>query len=137
MIIRSFDAEIACEFAEMVPRNWGIDWKEWLSDHRNVMVVDGENVGMATFEYPGFYNVHWFFTARGREALNLAKEMLDYFFVTSDAKVVRGLTPKSIKGARWLARKVGFKSHGFLEYADEPYELFILTKEDFYKGNDD
>lgn len=135
LIERSFDPKLAKQFAEIVPRNAGVDWAEWLKDTRNVMALKGENVGMATFEYPGVYNVHWFFTARGKEALQLAKEMLDYFFQNYDVKTIRGLTPVSIKGARWLARQIGLKSYGILEYPDdEPYELFCMTKEEFYNG---
>lgn len=132
-MIRSFDPELAYKFAGMLPRNNGMDWQAWLDNHRNVMLVEGENIGMGTYEYPGLYNVHWFYTVRGREALNLAKEMLDHLFTNYDVQAVRGLTPVEVKGARWLARQVGLTSYGILEFPDGPYELFCMTKDEFYK----
>ena len=131
---RSFDLEVAKKFGGMLPRNESMDWQRWVDNHDNVMLVDDENVGMATAEYPGLHTVHWFYTVRGREALNLARKMLDRLFTEHKAQAIRGLTPVEIKGARWLARQVGLKSYGILEFPDGPYELFCLTKEEFYNG---
>jgi hypothetical protein len=128
---RSFDPVIAKNAVEVIEQNKGLDWQLWLDDHRNVMLVDGGDVGMATFEYPGFYNLHWFFESRGRAAIKQAHAMMDKFFKDFDVSVVRGLTPIDIKPARWLARQIGFKSYGTVEYPDGPYELFIMTKQEF------
>lgn len=104
------------------------------------MVVDDGDVGMGTFEYPGLYNVHWFFKSRGKAALLQARAMLDYLFTNFEVQAVRGLTPMNdtenirYAGARYLARQVGLKSMGILEFSDGPYELYCMTKEDFYNG---
>ena|SRR5690349_4767935 len=110
------------------------DYSGWLEDDRNIMAVDGKDTGLATYNYPGVYSVHWFFKSRGRDALNQARAMLDWLFQNSDAKAVRGLTKEHIKAARWLARQIGFTSYGIIEFADGPYELFCMTKEEFYNG---
>jgi hypothetical protein len=132
---RSYNPKVLGE-AVLRYKGWdeeaGFDPKEWLDIDENLMLVDGENVGLLTCEYPGLYNGHWFFTARGREALYMAAKMLSYAFEVHNARAIRGLTPLSLRNARWLAKQLGFKSHGTLEYHDrEPEELMILTKEDF------
>jgi hypothetical protein len=131
-LIRSFDPELAKNAAGDDPRNESIDWQEWLDDYKNVMVVDGDDVGLGTFEYPGVYNVHWFFVSRGKYAKKMALEMLDYFFTNHDVKALRGLTPTNLRGACWLARQLGFKSYGTFEFAYGPCELFCMTKDEFY-----
>jgi hypothetical protein len=134
MIERSFDITKMQEAFKLTPgRNEGIDCQAWLDSPGNIMWVEGDNVGLATFEYPGVYNAHWFFNVRGRQALALAKAMLDHHFKETDARTIRGLTPVEYKGARWLARQIGMKSYGELEFPDGPYEMFFLTREDFYK----
>jgi hypothetical protein len=137
MIIRSFDPEVMKHGFELSPEKMpsSFSYEGWLEDTRNVMLVKGENVGLATHEYPGVYTVHWFFTERGRGAINLAKEMLDELFKTTDAQTIRGLTPVDLKAARWLAKQVGLKSHGVMEFADgKECEVMFITKEEFYNN---
>jgi hypothetical protein len=138
MITRSFDPEVMkTAFTlspEPMPRE--VSYEDWVGNVKNFMLVENDNVGLATYEYPGVYTVHWFFTARGREALKLAKRMLAVLFESSDAKVIRGLTPVDLKAARWLAKQVGLTSHGVLTFADgKQCELMFVTKEEFYNGH--
>lgn len=112
-----------------------MSYEEWTSDSHNYMFVEGDNVGLATHEYPGVYTVHWFFTERGRGAINMARKMLDALFNASDAQTIRGLTPKDLKAARWLAKQVGLTSHGIVEFSDgKQCELMFITKEEFYNN---
>jgi hypothetical protein len=137
MITRSFDPEVMKKAFELSPEPMpsGVSYEDWVGDINNFMLVEGDNVGLATYEYPGVYTVHWFFTARGREALKLAKRMLAVLFESSDARVVRGLTPVDLKAARWLAKQVGLTSHGVLTFADgKQCELMFVTKEEFYNN---
>lgn len=137
MIERSYDPDIlakAMNSCKQIENH--INPKDWLND-KNIMLVSGNDVGLATYEYDGFYTVHWFFgDSRGRAAINLAREMLDYGF-KAGIKVYRGVTRTDIRPARYLARKVGFKSYGMLHYVGDeiPHELFIMTKDEFYKGS--
>lgn len=94
------------------------------------MYVQDESVGLARKEYPGVYTVHWFYTVKGRAAINMAKEMLRKLFEETDAVTVRGLTKADLKPARWCARQVGMKSHGVLSVNNEEYELFIIKKDE-------
>jgi hypothetical protein len=103
----------------------------WLGDDKNVMYdVDG-NVGLATYDYPGCYTAHWFFKVRGKEALDLAFRMYDDLFNNQGAVVVRGITPIGLKGARYLAKRIGFVSMGFIETDNGVEEIMCLSKEDF------
>jgi hypothetical protein len=113
--------------------------KEWVANRNNCLFVQGWNVGLATYEYEGLYNVHWFFDdAKGREALSLARAMLKELFETTTARAVRGMTRTHMRGVRWLAKHVGMKSLGIIEMADGPNELMLMSRDDFFNkiGND-
>jgi hypothetical protein len=132
--MRSYDPEIlrkaTTPYPESVPANF--DFEGWLANHRNIMYVVGDNVGLATYEYPGVYNAHWFFTARGKEALDIAFQMYDDLFNKQGAKAVRGITPVDLKGARYLAKRIGFISLGIIEeFSKGPSELMYLSREAF------
>lgn len=107
----------------------------FIKEDRNLMFVDGEDVALCTFEYPGFYNVHWFYTSRGRAAINQGKAMIGHLFDDHGAQAARGMIRVDLKASRWAARQVGMKSYGLMTYPDgEVNELFIMTKQD-YEGN--
>lgn len=111
----------------------GFSAEEWVANRNNGLFVERHNVGLATYEYEGLYNVHWFFDdAKGRDAIALAKKMLTELFETTTAKAVRGMTRVELRGVRWLAKHVGMKSLGIVEMADGPNELLFMSKEDFY-----
>lgn len=135
---RSYDAELMFEATKevnFVERHL-IDG--WLEDTRNFMYAKGKSVGLATYEYPGMYNIHWFFSEadRGRKALTLARQMIDALFKDSDAKAVRGITKVELKAARWACRQIGLVSYGIMDFPAGPCELFCITKEQFYEGKE-
>jgi hypothetical protein len=110
--------------------------RQFIADPNHLMFVEGDNVGLASFEYPGVYNVHWFFKARGREAITLAKRMLNNLFNNYGAKAVRGLVKKDLAAARWATRQAGLRSYGFITYPDgDVNELFCISKQEFQQGN--
>lgn len=117
-------------YPEMIPQDF--DFKGWLDNHNHVMYEEGGSVGLCTFEYTGLYTVHWYFKVRGREAINLGRKMLDDLFTNHGAEAVRGLTRIDIKAARWAARQLGMKSYGIVTYPEGEYELFCMTKDEFY-----
>jgi hypothetical protein len=137
-IERSYDASLMRNTILTCPtgHNDDVDCQKWLDDRRNVMFVSGDDVGLATYDHPGIYILHWFFVSRGRKALDVATAMVDKFLTEYDCKVITGLTPVSLKGACWMARKLGCKSYGIMDYHNaEPHELFIMTKDEFYRKN--
>lgn len=137
MITRSYDASRMEKALDLVdnPSNKELDYAAWVANPNNVMLIEGDDVGIGTFEYPGAYTIHWFFQSRGRAALNQAKAMLAMFFETVDCKLARGLTPVDLRGARWLARQIGMTSQGILDFDTGPHELFTITNEDFQRRN--
>jgi hypothetical protein len=145
MIERSYDAEVMRKAFEPHARyhDDAMDYDAWVGDHNNVMyALPNGDIGLATFEYKGVYNVHWFFNqTRGRAALNLAVEMLDDLFKNYGAMVVRGITPADIKAARLLAKYVGLTSYGLIEVPEDDgpnkgiCELMLMTKDEFYEHN--
>jgi hypothetical protein len=129
---RSFDVQKLKEASEEF-NGPHFDYEGWLANKNNVMWLDGDDVGLATFEYPGVYTVHWFFVSRGRQALHTAKAMLGKMFDEYDAKILRGLTPVNLKAARWLAKQAGLSSYGILDFKDGPHEIMCITKQDYEK----
>lgn len=111
------------------------DLDKWISLPNNLMFVEGDDVGLATFEYRGLYNVHWYFKSRGREAIDVARRMLANLFENYGAQAVRGLVRDRLKASRWATRQVGLKSMGFIDNLDgSKDELFVVTKDEFMKG---
>lgn len=105
---------------------------EWLAVPGNLMYVSGRDVGLATFDYPGLYSVHWFYTdVKGKEAVKLAVDMLDDVFTNHGAKAVRGVIHMDNKPARFLAKHMGYERISIEEFADGPNEVILLTKENF------
>lgn len=136
MIKRSFDLDLLLRVTDLphIHSNQD-DFKIWFDNTNNLMFADGENVGLATLEYPGVYTVHWYFKVRGRDAIELAKRMLKNLFENYGAETIRGIVRVDLKASRWGARQVGCKSVGIFKFADgEDNEVFIVTKDDFLKG---
>jgi len=108
---------------------------EWFDKPKNLMFADGDNVGLATYEYPGVYSVHWFYQVRGREALDLGRAMCQNLFDNYGAETLRAIIEKRLKASRWATRQIGFKSHGFVTTAEGEEELFFATKAEFEGNN--
>ena len=110
----------------------GTDCLRVLEKPNNLMFTSGSNVGLAIFDYDKVYTVHWYFTARGREAIALAQDMIGNLFDNYGAEVVRGLIKTKDKASRWACRQVGLKSYGLLMFPNnDENEIFILTKQEY------
>lgn len=135
MIVRSFDPEDLRNGTELsrehVPGDF--DFEGWMKNTDNILIKDEDSIGFITFEYPGVYSAHHFHKSRrGKEALDMSMEFLKYGFDNHPIEVVRGLTKMSLPHARWIARQMGFKSYGVFETLGEPYELFMINRQEFY-----
>lgn len=132
MIERSYDPIVMTKAMAPYDYHMAPSNEEWLLKPDNLMYVSGEDVGLATFDYPGLYCVHWFFKSRGKKAIKTCIEMLDKVFGEHEAQAVRGVTPIDNKPARFLAKYVGCETVSIETYADGlEYELMILSKERF------
>ncbi len=112
----------------------GFEPSTWLKNRENIALIDGESVAFFEKELEGVYTGHYFFSVRGREALNLATAMLKEAFTKYDIGIIRGMTPLDKLGARWMSRKLGFKGYGVVHTAVGPCELFILSKKEYMDG---
>jgi hypothetical protein len=104
--------------------------EDWMDHPKNIAIVNGDDLSIFTYERPGVYTGHFFYTSRGKEALRSAKTILAEVF-QYDVTLLMGLTPADKLGAKWLARKIGFKSHGDVETPQGVCELFILTRKEY------
>lgn len=132
MIKRSFDLDLLLRATNLpeIHSNQE-DFRTWFDMPKNLMFTEGENVGLATYEYPGVYTVHWYYKVRGREAIELGKRMLKNLFDNYGAETVRGVVRTDLKASRWAARQVGYKSVGIFKFPDgSENEIFILTKQE-------
>jgi hypothetical protein len=110
----------------------GFSAEAWLEQEPNICLTDGKG-SFALFEYNtrGIYTGHYFFVVRGKAALKLAKEFLDFLFKNYEVELIRGLTPLEKLGARWMNRKLGFTSYGVVKTIVGPCELVILTNQEY------
>lgn len=131
---RSYDRDllqnVSTLYPELLPPEF-VDY--WLDQPHNYMYAKEQSVGLFTYEYPGAYTGHWFFTDnhRGRAAIKLADKMIGTLFEETDAQIIRGLVKEGNRPSRWLARQVGLTSHGLMEFPKGNCELFTLTKEEY------
>lgn len=131
-MIRSFSSSDLEDAITLYPQLNSLDCEEWVKDPNNVMLRDGDSTGIFAYEYPGLYTGHYFFRVKGRAAINLANEMLDWIF-DHGAEAIRGLTKTSNRPALWITRQLGFTSCGKVVTTNGEHEIFILTKENFVK----
>lgn len=136
MMQRTWDIETVInatnQYRENITGFYPVEWL--LNDDNLAFANEFGDVTLFEWMYPGVYTGHYFFLCRGKQALNTARETLDLVFKEYPVKVIRGITPIDHLGARWMSRKLGFKSHGFVETIKGTEEVFILTKDD-WEGN--
>lgn len=109
--------------------DYNFDVDEFITGDGNLALTDGEgNWGLFSLTSDGVYTGHYFFEVRGRAAITLGREMLDYFFRETGEKALRGVTPLTNLKARWMSRQLGFEGHGVVKLDDEYCELFIMTR---------
>ncbi len=134
MITRSFNLPLLLEATEchrdLFPEE---DFKTWFDMPMNIMLAEGKDVGLATYEGPGIYSVHWYYQdARGRAAIDLGIRMTNLLFEKYGAEILRALIKEDFKASRWACRQLGFKSLGMLTFADgDVNEILCKTKQDY------
>lgn len=134
--MRTYDTKLLADAVEdLIHGQLYFDVVEWVSSPKNIAVVN--SIGdMAIFEHSGngLVNAHYYFKSRGRQAIQVARNFLNEIFNDPyEVQVVRGFTPLTNLGARWVSRQIGCTSHGVLEIDHKFYELFIITKKEFLK----
>ena len=103
----------------------GCDLSEALAEPLHVCLVEGESGAMFAWRGPGIYEVHLFYSVRGRSALSLFRAMLAKMAIDHDARVLWGLVPVESRHVRMFVRLAGWKSRGVLQTRHGPQELFV------------
>lgn len=132
--MRTWDAnKIAAAIKQFLKSEELVDPIEWLSNPDNI-VLENSCGDLSLFErgIKDVYTGHYYFKSRGRSAITAGTDFLDELFNTCyNIHVVTGLVPLTHLGARWLSKRLGFKSQGIVRVHDKPYEMFIITKKEF------
>ena len=118
--------EIISKFPELTEAFSIYDYEPY---GHNISVLDGNDLMLFEYSSKGIYTGHYFFQSRGREAISQAKKIISKVFERKDVYALKGLTPLSQKGARWLTRQLGATSFGEVLTEHGPCEFFLMTKE--------
>lgn len=133
--MRTFDSDlVAKEVLHWKGPLEGFDPVQWLQDQKNIALLRAEDLALFQYELPGIYIGHYFFNSRGKGALVSGSRLLAEIFSYKEVEAVKGYTPLTNLGARWISRQLGFKSGGVIKLEDEYIELFILTKKEYMNG---
>jgi len=116
---------------EIASLDHGFDAPGWIANPSNIALTDGASVGLFGDSGAKVFDAHWLFIAQGREALDLAADMLAAMFDLYGARVIKGMIPTERKASRWFTRKLGCRSLGIIETIRGPHELFMLARADF------
>lgn len=130
---RQINMDLIEEALEFFRQTSNFDPVTWLADERNIVLEN--NLGdIALFEYQsdGIVIGHYYFKSRGREAVQSALKFLERIFDPCyNIHVIKGITALDHLGARWLSRRIGFKSYGVVHAQGRAAELFILTASEY------
>lgn len=132
MIYREYSPELMTKALCLYRDDIVVNPELWLTEEDNYLLTDG-NGNYGLFEGSGHdvYFGHYFFKARGREAVRVANEILSCIFGLYRAEVIKGLTPVEHRGALWMNKTLGFKAYGVTDTTEGPHEIFIMTKKEF------
>lgn len=113
---------------EHLPCFWPADWVAY---HFNYALIDDyENISLFDYQ-PGGYEGHMYFTSRGRQAIDAAAQMIQWFFDNTNEDHIIGKTPIKCKGAWYLVRQLGFKRIGLISSEFCPLIHSRLTREEW------
>lgn len=111
---------------ELMARDFpGCDMAELLAEPMHVCLVDGDSGAIFAFRGPGIYEVHVFFSVKGRAAIDLGHAMLDVMRADG-ARLFWALVPVESRKVLFYTRLMGWKSLGVRETRFGPQELFSL-----------
>lgn len=127
---RCSDAIECKQITDKHPQYFTFDVEAWFSNPENYALIEDGNIAFGEYKAPGVYWVHFCFdTARGREAIQLTKDMFEEFCRVCPVHTAIGLIEVGNRKARWLIRQVGFKSLGEVMTENGMCEMFYSTKE--------
>lgn len=125
----TLSSEIIAQKIDEAPLNRGLRGSDWLNTPGNVPVTfDNGDIALFDDEGDRCYQVHFLFAARGRKAIEHAREAFRIMFVEHSAELIFGLTPIGLRHARIFNRWIGGKSAGIRSTAEGLCELFVMSR---------
>lgn len=103
----------------------GCDMAELLANPLNVCLIEGESGTLFAWRGPGIYEAHVFYTARGREALDIIRRALDHMREKHGARLFWAMVPLESRKVRMFARLVGWKHSGIFTTQHGDCEAFV------------
>lgn len=120
MIRRTFDADLV---NKLVGEG---DFRELLAEPMHVCLVEGESGAIFGWRGPGIYEVHVFFAARGKAAIDLGHRMLAMMRQEHGGRLFWAMVPMASRKVKMFTRLMGWKSLGTRETRNGLNELFVL-----------
>jgi len=111
------------------PLNRGLEGVEWVSDPRNIPIVEDDDIALFDFEQSGVYQVHFLYKSRGKAAINFTKEAFKRMFEDHGASMIFGLVPDHRRDVKLMARWTGGKYVGKRMTDEGLCEVFVLSKD--------
>jgi hypothetical protein len=102
-----------------------IDPAIWLADPRNIILIEDDNCAAFLWRWIGIYEVHVFFSKRGKLAVDIGALWLDAMFKCGAGMILCVIPTHNLK-AKWFARRLGFSHRGEAETIEGPADLFQL-----------
>lgn len=91
-----------------------------LAEPRNIVLIEGDNLAMFLWRWPGIYEGHVLYTAKGKAAEALALQMLE----TMSGAMILAVTPQRHVGL--FLRRMGFEFHGTVETIEGLSQMYQL-----------
>lgn len=91
-----------------------------LAEPRNIVLIEGDNLAMFLWRWPGIYEGHVLYTAKGKDAENLARQMLE----AMSGAMILAVTPQRHVGL--FLRRLGFKFNGTVETIEGLSQMYQL-----------
>ncbi len=109
---------------------------DWVSDERNILLQCDNDYGLFSYHAKNIHAGHYFFSAaRGKKALQLAREMINRYFVDYGGRILQGATPIENRAAIWMNHKIGFTRYDTLEVSGDMCGMFMITADEFWAKN--
>jgi hypothetical protein len=125
-VIERLTDPVKCrEVTDKHPDYFTFDVEKWFLEDKNYALQEGDNIAFGEYKSPGVYWVHFCFdTAKGREAIQLTRDMFTEFCKQRPVRIAIGLIQVNNKKAKWLIRQVGFTSLGLIDTENGLCEMF-------------
>lgn len=112
-----------------------VDTSPFFDNPRNIMLEHKFGVSVWFYEGDGVYDGHYVFgpNLRGKEALDVARDMVNEVFTRYHAKTILGQVAVGNRPARTVTRALGFSRYGrgSVDTFNRPCVDYVLTRDEW------